>query len=164
MTITAPSIPQRDTRITNPYHAVKNLTPLQHAIFWSGWLAWIADSYDFFCVSLTVLRLNDQFNQNTHSLTTAITLTLLLRPVGAAIFGILSDRYGRKWPLVSVLLIIAALQTGTGFVTTFREFLAVRSLFGIAMGGVWVSHYWLAIYARDSHRRFQGLASAASME
>ncbi|THV05104.1 MFS general substrate transporter [Dendrothele bispora CBS 962.96] len=146
MTITAPSIPQRDTRITNPYHAVKNLTPLQHAIFWSGWLAWIADSYDFFCVSLTVLRLNDQFNQNTHSLTTAITLTLLLRPVGAAIFGILSDRYGRKWPLVSVLLIIAALQTGTGFVTTFREFLAVRSLFGIAMGGVW------------------GLASAASME
>lgn len=69
--------------------------------------------------------------------TTAITLTLLFRCVGAAIFGIISDRYGRKWPLVVNLLICCALQLGSGFVQTFPQFLAVRSLFGIAMGGVW---------------------------
>ncbi|KAF7428061.1 hypothetical protein PC9H_007280 [Pleurotus ostreatus] len=79
-------------------------------------------------------------------MTTAITLTLLFRPVGAIIFGLLADRFGRKWPLVADLAIIAVLQVGTGFVTTFSEFLAVRSLFGMAMGGIW------------------GLASAASME
>ncbi|KAF5348735.1 hypothetical protein D9758_006811 [Tetrapyrgos nigripes] len=159
MTLNLPRIPsRRHSRLTNPYHAIHNLTLLQQALFWSGWLAWISDSYDFFCVSLTVLRLNDQFGQDTHSLTTAITLTLLLRPVGATIFGVLSDRYGRKWPLVSALVIISALQIGTGFVNTFHGFLAVRSLFGIgdcswlessneadnvsllkssAMGGVW---------------------------
>lgn len=30
-----------------------------------------------------------------------------------------------------------ALQLGSGFVQTFPQFLAVRSLFGVAMGGVW---------------------------
>jgi SHS family lactate transporter-like MFS transporter len=53
------------------------------------------------------------------------------------VFGILSDRYGRKWPLVSNLLFCAVLQLGSGFVQTYHQFLAVRSLFGIAMGGVW---------------------------
>ena len=61
-------------------------------------------------------------------------------------FGILSDRYGRKWPLVANLIICAALQLGSGFTQTFRQFLGVRSLFGIAMGGVW------------------GLASATALE
>ena len=52
-------------------------------------------------------------------------------------FGILSDRFGRKWPLVANLLFIAVLQLGVGFVQTFSQFLAVRSLFGIGMGGIW---------------------------
>jgi MFS transporter, SHS family, lactate transporter len=53
------------------------------------------------------------------------------------IFGILSDRFGRKWPLVINLLLCACLELGAGFVHTFSQFLALRSLFGIAMGGVW---------------------------
>lgn len=49
----------------------------------------------------------------------------------------LSDRFGRKWPLVFNLILVAILQLGAGFVQTFHQFLAVRSLFGIGMGGVW---------------------------
>ncbi|KAJ8696115.1 hypothetical protein PTI98_006008 [Pleurotus ostreatus] len=144
----SPKLPDgRDSwQSTNPLYAILQLTRTQQALFWSGWLAWITDSYDFFCVSLTILQLQAQFNHDTHAMTTAITLTLLFRPVGAIIFGLLADRFGRKWPLVADLAIIAVLQVGTGFVTTFSEFLAVRSLFGMAMGGIW------------------GLASAASME
>jgi MFS transporter, SHS family, lactate transporter len=53
------------------------------------------------------------------------------------IFGVLSDRFGRKWPLVINLLLCSSVQLGTSFVQTFHQFLAVRTLFGIAMGGVW---------------------------
>lgn len=52
-------------------------------------------------------------------------------------FGIFSDRYGRKWPLVCNLLLISSLELCVGFVQTFRQFLALRSLFGIGMGGIW---------------------------
>ncbi|ETS61615.1 hypothetical protein PaG_04105 [Moesziomyces aphidis] len=121
----------------NPFKLAAMLTPLQGAMFFSGWLAWTVDAWDFFAVSLSVTALEKQFQREPHAITTAITLTLLFRSVGAAIFGIISDRYGRKYPLVVNLLIIAALSLGSGFIQTYTQFLAVRSLFGIGMGGIW---------------------------
>jgi SHS family lactate transporter-like MFS transporter len=50
---------------------------------------------------------------------------------------VVSDRYGRKWPLVLNLLIIATLELGVSFVQTFHQFLALRAMFGVAMGGIW---------------------------
>jgi SHS family lactate transporter-like MFS transporter len=46
--------------------------------------------------------------------TQAITLTLLFRSVGAVLFGVFSDRFGRKWPLVFNLLLVAVLELGAG--------------------------------------------------
>jgi MFS transporter, SHS family, lactate transporter len=53
------------------------------------------------------------------------------------IFGAISDRYGRKWPLIVNLLLCALFELGSGFANDFHTFLAVRSLFGITMGGIW---------------------------
>ncbi|RPD62679.1 MFS general substrate transporter [Lentinus tigrinus ALCF2SS1-7] len=132
-------IPRREKRAEGRplLEVIASLTWIQWGHFWSGWLAWTCDAIDFFSVSLSVTRLQEQFGRSTHDITTAITLTLLFRSVGAVVFGIISDRYGRKWPLVANLLLVAILELGSGFVQTFKEFLAVRSLFGIAMGGIW---------------------------
>lgn len=86
----------------------------------------------------TAKRLSVQFNRSSTDITTAITLTLLFRSVGAVVFGIAADRYGRKWTLVINLLLIAIFELGSSFCNTYQQFLAVRSLFGIAMGGIWV--------------------------
>ncbi|KZV66848.1 MFS general substrate transporter [Peniophora sp. CONT] len=133
-------IPRREQRQEGRplLEALRSITWMQWALFWSGWLAWSTDAVDFFSVSLSVTNLQHQFNKpDASSITTAITLTLLFRSAGAVIFGIISDRFGRKWPLVVNLVIIAVLELGTGFVQTFSQFLAVRSLFGIGMGGIW---------------------------
>lgn len=82
------------------------------------------DSFDFFCTSLSITALAEEFNKTPHDITLSITLTLLLRSVGAVVLGLLADRYGRKWPLVANLLVIAVLQLGTSFVSTFPQFLA----------------------------------------
>jgi SHS family lactate transporter-like MFS transporter len=66
-----------------------------------------------------------------------ITITLMLRSVGALIFGAISDRYGRKWVMVSTLVLFIVLELATGFTRTLSEFIAVRALYGIAM---WVVH------------------------
>ncbi|KAG8215555.1 carboxylic acid transporter protein [Butyriboletus roseoflavus] len=131
-------IPKRE-RNTNSgvLSALFSLRLIQHAHFWVGWLAWTCDALDFFSVSLTLSTLATKFNVTTASVTTAITLTLLFRSVGAIIFGILSDRFGRKWPLVFNLMLCSLFSLATGFVNTYPQFLAVRSLFGIAMGGIW---------------------------
>ncbi|KAI0295668.1 MFS general substrate transporter [Multifurca ochricompacta] len=134
-------IPRREARDENRrplLQVLRSLTWVQWAQFFSGWLAWTCDAIDFFSVSLSVTRLQKQFHKDTaSSITQAITMTLLFRSIGAVLFGILSDRYGRKWPLVINLLFCAVLELGCGFVNTFSQFLALRSLFGVAMGGIW---------------------------
>jgi len=114
-----------------------SLTWVQWAHFVSGWLCWTCDAIDFFSVSLSVTHLQVQFSKKATDITTAITLTLLFRSLGAVAFGIISDRYGRKWPLFWNMILVAIFSLGTGFVNTYSQFLAVRSLFGVAMGGVW---------------------------
>ncbi|KAG8897596.1 hypothetical protein FRB99_008053 [Tulasnella sp. 403] len=121
----------------NPIKLLASLSAIQWLLFLSGWVAWTMDAYDFFSVSLTVPLLSKQFNRPTHDITTAITLTLLFRSLGAVLFGVFSDRFGRKWPLVFNLILVAILELGSGFCNTFKQFLAVRSLFGIGMGGIW---------------------------
>lgn len=39
--------------------------------------------------------------------------------------------------MIANLLFCSALELATGFVNTYQQFLAVRALFGIAMGGIW---------------------------
>ncbi|KAG8214309.1 carboxylic acid transporter protein [Butyriboletus roseoflavus] len=132
-------VPKREksTSTSGVFAAIKSLTWIQWAQFISGWLAWTCDAFDFFSVALSLEMLSEQFNKPTASITTAITLTLLFRSVGAITFGILSDRFGRRWPLTVNLLFCCSFSLATSFVQTFNQFLAIRSLFGVAMGGIW---------------------------
>lgn len=61
-----------------------------------GFLGWTWDAFDFFTVSLTIADLSKDFKKTPADITWGITLALMFRSVGAIIFGIASDRYGRK--------------------------------------------------------------------
>lgn len=61
----------------------------------------------------------------------------MLRSVGALIFGTLADRYGRKWIMIANLVLFIILELGSGFCQNIQQFLGVRSLYGIAMGGMY---------------------------
>ena len=77
------------------------------------------------------------FNKSNSQITWGITLVLMLRSVGAIIFGIWADRYGRKWPFCFNLVLFIILELATGFVQTYKQFLGVRAIYGIAMGGLY---------------------------
>ncbi|KAI5805792.1 major facilitator superfamily domain-containing protein [Geopyxis carbonaria] len=95
------------------------------------------DGYDFHTISLSVSNLAKYYGQHREHISTSITLTLLFRSLGACIFGLAGDLYGRKWPMIINLIIIAAFQLATAYCETFGAFLGVRALFGIGMGGIW---------------------------
>jgi MFS transporter, SHS family, lactate transporter len=86
---------------------------------------------------LTVTQLAKEFNKTNSEITWGITLVLMFRSVGSIIFGIWSDRYGRKWPFIFNNFLFIVLELATGFCNTYAEFLACRALFGIAMGGLY---------------------------
>jgi SHS family lactate transporter-like MFS transporter len=88
-------------------------------------------------VPLVVGQLATQYHRSNADITWGITLVLMMRSVGAIIFGIASDRYGRKWPFVANMVLFVVLELATGFCDTFEAFLGVRAIYGIAMGGLY---------------------------
>ena len=90
---------------------------------------------DFFTVSLTVAPLSETFGRPTADITWGITCSLMTRSVGAIIFGFVADRFGRKPPYIICCGLFIILELATGFCQTYYQFIAVRSLYGVAMGG-----------------------------
>jgi hypothetical protein len=132
-------------RPENPIYLLKLLNFRQWMLFHCCFLAILADLTDFQLLSIQAVKLAIYYNTTKSVITTSITYTLLLRPVGAILFGFLSDYYGRKWPLFISLIIMAGLQIATVYCHSLPAFMAVRALFGIAMGSVWGSSAALAM-------------------
>lgn len=121
----------------NPIRLLCMLNAIGWGAYSIGFLAWTADAFDFHALSIQTLKLSNHFGVSKTKVTEAITLTLLLRSVGAAVFGVFSDYFGRKYPLVLNMWLLGALQVGSIYCRNFNEFLAVRALFGLCMGGVY---------------------------
>lgn len=125
-------------KFRNPISLMAQLTAMNWVFFLVGFAAWTADAFDFHALSIQTVKLSKYYHVTKTDITEAITLTLLLRSVGAALFGVAGDKYGRKWPMVLNMLVLGLLQIATIYCHTFQQFLAVRSLFGLFMGGVYV--------------------------
>jgi MFS transporter, SHS family, lactate transporter len=100
-------------------------------------LAWTLDALDFHTLTQTYSQLEETFGRSATDISVGVSLSLGFRALGAAIFGILSDTFGRKWPLVCNLAFLVVFELCTGFSQTYGQFLAIRALFGVAMGGVY---------------------------
>lgn len=128
---------QDPPRLRNPIALCMMINAQGWLFFVVGFFAWVADAFDFHALSIQTVKLADYFGTSKTDISTAITLTLLLRSVGAAIFGLAGDKFGRKWPMVINMVILGVLQIATIYSRTFSQFLGVRSLFGLFMGGVY---------------------------
>ncbi|KAK7032168.1 hypothetical protein VNI00_013342 [Paramarasmius palmivorus] len=128
---------QEPAPLVNPISLFAQLSLSNWVFFLVGLSAWTADAFDFHALSIQTVALANYFKQSKTNITTAITLTLLLRSVGAAFFGLAGDKFGRKWPMVINMIVLGLLQIATIYSKTFQQFLAVRSLFGLFMGGVY---------------------------
>ena len=103
----------------------------------AGFLGWTLDAFDFFLVVLSLTAIAQEFHRSDKEIAFSITLTLIFRPVGAFIFGLMADRYGRRLPLMIDLVFYSVVEVLTGFAHSFATFLVLRALFGIGMGGEW---------------------------
>jgi MFS transporter, SHS family, lactate transporter len=107
------------------------------AAVFAGFLGWTLDAFDFFLVVFALTAIAHEFHRPDRDIAFSITLTLAFRPVGAFIFGLMADRYGRRIPLMIDLVFYSAVEVATGFAHSFTTFLVLRALFGIGMGGEW---------------------------
>lgn len=131
--------------LLNPLPGLREIPGRQWLLILCAFMGWTWDAFDFFTISLNVDVLSTQLDKSVTDITWAITLVLMLRTVGALVFGYFGDRYGTKWPFVVNLAMMAAIQIGCSFITTFEQFLGVRAFFGIIMGGIYGNAAALAL-------------------
>src|ERR1700732_2910701 len=111
--------------------------PDHRAALFAGFLGWMLDAFDFFLVIFCLTALGKDFPKTDAEIALSIPITLAFRPLGAFIFGLLADRYGRRLPLMIDLVFYSVVEVLTGFAHSFTTFLVLRALFGIGMGGEW---------------------------
>lgn len=114
-----------------------NLNAKQWNAIIACYLGWTLDAFDFFILIFVFPDIGQTFGVEHTSVTYAVWLTLAMRPVGAFLFGILADRFGRRPTLMLDIICYSILGFASGFVTSLGALYLVRALFGIAMGGEW---------------------------
>src|SRR5881296_3686833 len=103
----------------------------------AGFLGWTLDAFDFFLVVMCLTAIAAEFHQPDAAIAATLTITLAFRPVGAFIFGLLADRYGRRLPLMLDLVFYSVVEVLSGLAPNYATFMLLRALFGIGMGGEW---------------------------
>jgi SHS family lactate transporter-like MFS transporter len=131
-------------------------TGARHAVL-AGFLGWTLDAFDYFVITFMFDVLAHQFGVSKKEIVFTTFATLAMRPVGAVLFGLLSDRYGRRIPLMMNVIYFSVVEVLCGFSPNYKFFLVMRALFGIGMGGEWGVGASLAMEAAPP--RWRGILS-----
>ncbi|HUJ29699.1 MAG TPA: MFS transporter [Candidatus Acidoferrum sp.] len=115
----------------------RRLTPPQRNTFLACLFGWSLDAFDFFILVFCVSALATQFDTKVSAVAEAIFITLAMRPVGAFLFGLLADRFGRRPALLANIICYSFFELASAFAPSLPAFLVIRALFGVAMGGEW---------------------------
>ena len=137
----------------------RRLTTVQRNTFIACFLGWALDAFDFFILTFCISALAAQFQAKVSAVTEAVFITLAFRPVGAFLFGLMADRFGRRVTLMIDIIAYSVFELASAFAPSLKVFIITRAFFGIAMGGEWGVGAALAFETLPSEKRgfFSGL-------
>jgi MFS transporter, SHS family, lactate transporter len=127
-----------------------------HAVT-ASFLGWTLDAFDFFVIVFLMDTLAAQFHVSKSAIVETLFYTLAMRPLGALLFGMLADRYGRRKPLMANIVFFSLIELLCGFSPNYTVFLILRTVYGIGMGGEWGVGASLAM--ESAPKKFRGILS-----
>jgi len=150
--------------IAQPHAAISSReerTNQRNAVL-AGFLGWTLDAFDFFVLTFVLDDVARAFGKTRPDIALTITLALAMRPIGALVFGMIADRFGRRLPLMLNVIFYAVISVLSGLAPSYEVFLVLRMLFGVGMGGEWGVGASLAL--ESASPRLRGLLSGVLQE
>jgi MFS transporter, SHS family, lactate transporter len=137
----------------------QRITGDQRNSFIAAMLGWTMDAFDYFIVVFVYADIAKTFHHSKAEVAFITTATLVMRPVGALLFGLWADRVGRRIPLMVDVMFYSVVGFLCAFAPNFTVLVILRLLYGIGMGGEWGLGAALAMEKVPSERRgfFSGL-------
>jgi SHS family lactate transporter-like MFS transporter len=128
----------------------------------AGFLGWTLDAFDFFILTFVFAPIAKEFGKGIPAIAATITASLATRWIGAILFGLFADRYGRRIPLIVNVLYYSLIEVLSGFAPSYRVFFVLRLLYGIGMGGEW--GVGASLTMESVPKKFRGLLSGLLQE
>ncbi|HUB09772.1 MAG TPA: MFS transporter [Myxococcales bacterium] len=113
------------------------LSPRERNAVVASFLGWALDAFDFFLLVFVIPEVGHDFHASVEAVSAALLVTLAARPVGALLFGVLADRYGRRPTMMANVLLFSLIELLSAFAPSLAVFLVLRAVYGVAMGGEW---------------------------
>ncbi|WP_020502105.1 MFS transporter [Sciscionella marina] len=134
----------------------------QRNSFIAAQLGWTMDAFDYFIVVFVYAKIAADFDMSKAQVAFITTATLIMRPIGALLFGLWADRVGRRIPLMVDVIMYSAVGFLCAFAPNFTVLVVLRMIYGIGMGGEWGLGAALAMEKVPGERRgfFSGLLQA----
>ncbi|MED0997488.1 MFS transporter [Bacillus mobilis] len=116
-------------------------------------LGWLFDAMDVGMLSFVMVALQKDWGLSTQEMGWIGSINSIGMAVGALVFGILSDKIGRKSVFIITLLLFSIGSGLTALTTTLAMFLVLRFLIGMGLGGELPVASTLVAESVEAHER-----------
>ncbi len=128
------------------------LTWVHWRVLIAAWAVWSLDAIDFLALTFVLTDIAKTFGVSLGATSLLLLATYGVRWIGGLLFGSLSDRIGRRLPLLICLAWFTVCAVATGLATSFTWIIIFRLLLGFGMapgfslGATLVAETWPAKY------------------
>ncbi len=104
-----------------------------------SWAGWIFDFYDLILFTFLLIPIGKELSLSNVSLSLILGASLAATALGGILFGILSDKYGRRSVLQWTILTYSVGTLLSGFASDVGVLLVFRIITGFGVGGEWAT-------------------------
>jgi MFS family permease len=113
------------------------LSPVHYRILGMSWAGWVFDFYDLILFTFLLIPIAKEYGFSNLQMSYVLGATLAATAIGGVIFGILSDRYGRR-PVLQWTIVTYSIGTFlSGLAGSFWLLMIFRIITGLGVGGEW---------------------------
>lgn len=105
----------------------------------AGGLGWALDSMDVMLYAMVVVHIMSELQLGTTQGGLLTTITLVASGIGGMLFGLIADKWGRKFSLTLSIVTYSLFTAACGFSQTLTQLIVFRFILGLGMGGEWTA-------------------------
>jgi len=117
----------------------KTLTREHHQILFMSWAGWVFDFYDLILYTFLLIPIGQELGLSKVQLSFVLGSSLAATAAGGVMFGLLSDRFGRRTVLQWTILCYSVGTFLSGLSPNLWFLLLFRVITGLGVGGEWAT-------------------------